>query len=215
MNRDETRKIRSSYVKDTLSKTDLEDQPMDLFKKWFQTALDAEIFEANAMTLATCDQQGQPSARIVLMKELQEDGFVFYTNYLSRKGQDINQNPRASLLFFWKELERQVRIEGRIEKVSQEHSKSYFHSRPRGSQLGAWASPQSKVVPDRHTLDDRLKELDDTYEGLNQLPLPTFWGGYLLVPHRFEFWQGRKNRLHDRFEYVLRNEDWVIQRLAP
>ena len=184
-------------------------------KTWLQVAVDQEIFEANAMSLATVDEDKQPSLRTVLLKEIDDAGFIFYSNYHSRKGREIKHNPKASILLFWKKLERQIRIEGKIEKISEQDSKAYFKSRPKGSQLGAWASPQSKVITGRAELDDRLQELQDIYKEQERLPKPAHWGGYRLVPHYYEFWQGRDNRLHDRFEYKLENDGWTINRLAP
>lgn len=207
--------MRTDYLKDILDREHLDDDPLVMSKKWFKVAVDQEIFEANAISLATVNEDKQPSIRTVLLKGIDEVGFIFYTNYHSRKGREIEQNPRASILLFWKELERQIRIEGKIEKLSDQESKSYFKSRPKGSQLGAWASPQSKVIIDRAELEDRLLELKDIYKDREQLPKPAHWGGYRLVPHYYEFWQGRENRLHDRFEYKQEDEGWTINRLAP
>jgi pyridoxamine 5'-phosphate oxidase len=189
---------------------------MDLFRLWWHEAIDAEIEEANAMTLATVDVRHQPSARIVLLKVLSNEGFEFFTHYESRKAHDMAHNPDVALLFFWKELERQIRIEGRVEKVSRERSENYFQSRPRGSQLGGWISPQSQVIPDRTVLENRAKVVADKFAGLDPLPLPEHWGGYLVRPRIMEFWQGRPDRLHDRFRYSLvENGIWKVDRLAP
>jgi pyridoxamine 5'-phosphate oxidase len=172
--------------------------------------------DPNAMTLATCSPEGKPSARIVLLKDYSAAGFSFFTNYESRKGRELLANPNAALVLFWKELHRQVRIEGRVEKLDAEASASYFQSRPRGSQVGAWASPQSSVLPDRQTLVEQAEKTERQYEGLEKLPLPGFWGGYLLRPETVEFWQGQPNRLHDRIRYVLKkNGAWKMERLAP
>ena len=208
--------LRKSYTKGQLEKGDLLDQPLDMLSEWLSQAVEETGIEANAMTLSTVNQEGQPSARIVLAKGIDENGVVFYTNYKSRKALQIEHNNKASLLFFWKELERQVRVEGQLKKVSEERSKAYFQSRPKGSQIGAWASPQSEVISDRAILEDRADELRDIYREYDVLPKPPNWGGYILRPHYFEFWQGRDNRLHDRFEYRLEDQNnWVINRLAP
>lgn len=215
MNQEEIEKIRVSYEKETLDLKDLLDNPLEQTRHWFEKSVKLEIHEANAVSLATVGEKGQPSVRTVLIKGIDEQGLLFYTNYHSRKGREIEKNKHVAVLFFWKELERQVRIEGTIEKVSEEKSKSYFQSRPKGSQLGAWASPQSRVIVGREELEDRLKELDNIYKKHDQLPLPAHWGGYRIVPHYYEFWQGRPNRLHDRFEYKQVDNKWLISRLAP
>ncbi len=215
MKGEELQDMRTAYLKGTLDKEKLNEDPLAMTKEWFQVAVDQDIFEANAMSLATVNEDKQPTLRTVLLKGIDDVGFIFYSNYHSRKGREIEQNPRASILLFWKELERQVRIEGKIEKISEQDSKAYFKSRPKGSQLGAWASPQSKVITGRSELDDRLLELQDIYKDQDRLPKPAHWGGYRLVPHYYEFWQGRDNRLHDRFEYKREDDGWVINRLAP
>jgi pyridoxamine 5'-phosphate oxidase len=164
--------------------------------------------------LATAAANGSPSARVVLLKGVQQGGFVFYSNYYSRKGQDMAANPQAALVFNWLDLERQVRIEGKVQKVPQDVSEAYFHSRPRGSQLGAWTSRQSQVIDERKVLDEQLATLEQRYP--DTVPLPDFWGGYVVMPHRIEFWQGRSNRLHDRFVYDLQEDDqWTLERLSP
>lgn len=207
--------VRKHYLKSTLNREDLPGNPFDLFKLWWHNALESEVEEPNAMTLATVDIMHQPSARTVLLKGITPEGFEFYTNYNSRKAMEMEQHPKVALLFFWKELERQIRIEGRVEKVSEERSREYFQSRPKESQIGAWASPQSEVIPDRSVLEEEVKKLEKEYEEHHVLPLPDDWGGYLVRPHLFEFWQGRENRLHDRFQYRMHEDEWIIERLAP
>jgi pyridoxamine 5'-phosphate oxidase len=191
------------------------EDPILQFRNWLKQATEAGIPEPTAMTLATTGAAGQPSARIVLLKDASEDGFVFYTNYESRKGQELAANPRAALVFYWPQLERQVRITGEVVKTSRSESEAYFHTRPRGSQLAAWASGQSSVIPDRDVLEARVKVLEAKYAG-TKVPLPPNWGGYRLRPESIEFWQGRPNRLHDRLRYS-RGPDggWTIERLAP
>jgi pyridoxamine 5'-phosphate oxidase len=188
---------------------------MDFFRQWWLMAVESDILEPNAMALATVDIMNQPACRMVLLKGITAEGFEFYTNYNSRKALEMDQHPKVALLFFWKELERQIRIEGRVEKVSEERSREYFQSRPKESQIGAWASPQSEVIPDRSVLDDEVRKLEKEYDQHHVLPLPDDWGGYLVRPQLFEFWQGRANRLHDRFQYTLHEGEWIIERLAP
>ncbi len=208
--------LRKSYHKGSLDIIDLTTDPLDLFRRWWHEAIESEIEEANAMTLATVNQKGQPSARIVLLKGLHQDGFEFFTNYESHKAHDMEDNPHVALLFFWKELERQMRIEGIVEKVSTERSEKYFQSRPRGSQVGAWSSPQTKVISDRSVIEDNIKSTEEKFAGLDPLPLPKHWGGYLVKPNLYEFWQGRPDRLHDRFRYSAQPSGlWTIERLAP
>ncbi len=217
MNRDndQIRALRVSYEKGHLLEKDILKSPFDQFKAWFDHALELEVFEANAMTLATCGADGQPSARTVLLKEIVEDGYIFYTNYNSDKGVEIAENNKVALLFFWKELERQVRIEGIVEKVPKEKSEEYFQSRPKGSQIGAWTSPQSQSIT-REQLDSLASETQSKYADDTKLPLPPFWGGYLVKPSKFEFWQGRQNRLHDRIIYTQNeNVEWSFSRIAP
>lgn len=206
--------IRKVYEKKELSRKDVDQNPVEQFKKWWEEALASNADEANAMTLATCSRQGKPSARIVLLKGIHENGFVFFSNYNSRKAAELEQHPFAALLFFWKELERQVRIEGRIEKLSASESDEYFSSRPRESQLGAWTSPQSKVIPSREFLQKREKEFEEKYVDTS-VPRPPFWGGYLLIPEHIEYWQGRPGRLHDRILYSAVKDGWKLERLAP
>ncbi|MGB5631237.1 MAG: pyridoxamine 5'-phosphate oxidase, partial [Waterburya sp.] len=186
------------------------------FKVWFQQALDADLIEPNAMTLATATRGGKPTARIVLLKGVDAKGFVFYTNYESKKGQQLTINPYAALVFLWKELERQVRIEGKVEQLSPAESAEYFHSRPKASQLGAWASAQSRVIPNRQVLEQKLTELQEQYSDDVTVPLPEHWGGFRVIPNQIEFWQGRPSRLHDRLVYDLQADgSWSINRLAP
>jgi pyridoxamine 5'-phosphate oxidase len=185
------------------------------FQNWFDTSVAANILEPNAMTLATVTPDGKPDARIVLLKGLDARGFVFYTNFLSRKGKELAVNPQATLVFLWAELERQVRVEGVVERVSNEEADAYFHSRPLGSQLGAWASTQSEIIPDRAYLEERHQELAKEYAD-REIPRPSHWGGYRVIPDGIEFWQGRTSRLHDRLRYDREGDDnWIVRRLAP
>ena len=208
------RDIRKNYTAGELRREDLNADPITQFGAWLQTALDADVPEPTAMTLATANENGQPSARVVLLKGVDAQGFRFYSSYESRKGGDLEHNPRVALVFYWHALERQVRIEGSSQKLSHEESEVYFRSRPHGSQLGAWASQQSRVIEGRGVLEARLKELEEMYQE-GEVPLPDFWGGYLVVPRVLEFWQGRPNRLHDRFRYTRRDDAWEIVRLSP
>jgi pyridoxamine 5'-phosphate oxidase len=205
--------LRQEYTKYGISKESLDDNPIEQFKTWIQPVLEHSGYEANAMTLSTVNKDNQPNARIVLLKEVTEDGFVFYTNYESRKGFEINQNPKVCLQFFWSQFERQVKVEGVAETVSREESEEYFKSRPLESQFGAWASRQSKPIANRAELEEAFKEAKEKY-GEN-IPLPPFWGGYLVKPTAIEFWQGRPGRLHDRIEYTLKDGVWVKERLSP
>ena len=200
----------------SLSENDVNKNPISQFSIWWDEAISSNIEEVNAMTLATVNEHGYPEARIVLLKDFNEKGFVFFTNYESRKGKSLLSNPKASIVFFWKELERQVRIQGVVEKISEEDSTAYFTSRPVESKIGAWASPQSEVISGREMLNERHAEFAEKFAGKEVLR-PPHWGGWLLVPEVFEFWQGRPNRLHDRFRYRRDDEtqDWIIERLAP
>ncbi|WP_334118212.1 pyridoxamine 5'-phosphate oxidase [Limnobacter sp.] len=206
--------LRKDYTQATLDEADALPNPFDFFKLWFDQALNADLPEPNAMTLATVNAQGRPSARIVLIKGLDDRGFTFFTNYESRKGQELGQNPHAAILFHWIELERQVRIEGRVEKCSPQESDAYYLSRPAGSRLGAWASPQSQVIESRGALAARVHQAREQQQRDPQTR-PPFWGGYRLVPDFFEFWQGRPSRLHDRLAYTLQGDSWAMSRLAP
>jgi pyridoxamine 5'-phosphate oxidase len=199
-----------------LLETDLDPDPFEQFDRWFDDAKDAGIAMPEAMTVATAALDGEVSGRVCLLKSFDHRGFVFYTNYCSRKGKQIHDNPRAAMVFWWQSLERQVRIEGAVVKTTEEESDEYFATRPRGSQLGAWASEQSRVLAGRGALDARFEELSTTYRDV-VIPRPPHWGGYRVIPLLFEFWQGRDDRLHDRFWYRLRNDvkDWVVERLSP
>ncbi|WP_210488932.1 pyridoxamine 5'-phosphate oxidase [Rufibacter aurantiacus] len=208
--------IRINYSLKELTLEAVSQDPLQQFETWMQEALEAKADEPTAMTLSTADAHGRPTARVVLLKALQKEGFVFYTNYESRKGQQLLENPFAALTFFWPALERQVRVEGRVERISPEMSDTYFHSRPRGSQIGAWSSPQSTAIADRSILENLEKEYSARFQDLEVIPRPEHWGGYQVKPNRIEFWQGRQNRLHDRLLYEVDSHGhWHIQRLAP
>lgn len=207
--------MREEFLREGLAEEDLDQNPFLQFEKWFKQALESKIYSPNAFTLATVSVDGQPSVRTVLLKYFDESGFVFYTNFGSQKAKDITSNPKVALLFPWLELERQVKITGKAEKVSTAESVKYFMSRPRGSQLGAWCSEQSSVISSRSMLLSKFEEMKQKFLN-NEIPLPSFWGGYRIVPNGFEFWQGRENRLHDRFKYALSQQgNWIISRLAP
>lgn len=208
--------LRKDYSAHTLDIEEVRPDPVEQFQVWFDEALNAEVPEPNAMTLSTATTNGAPSARIVLLKGVKDGNFLFYTNYNSRKGQELRANPRAALTFLWHELQRQVRIEGRVEVLSAEESTRYFQARPKGSQIGAWASPQSTQIESREILEGRVEQLEEDFKGAEVLPRPEHWGGYRVVPHRIEFWQGRSSRLHDRIEYTLSEDGkWSVVRLAP
>jgi pyridoxamine 5'-phosphate oxidase len=207
--------IRKEYRLQSLLEKDVDADPLKQFEKWFQQALGSEIAEANAMTLATSTADGRPSARIVLLKGVKENGFVFFTNYESKKGEQIRDNPFACLVFFWKELERQVTIQGQIKKVSEQESDEYFASRPIESRIGTWSSPQSKVIENRKVLEKNVAYYTNKYQ-LQNIPRPQHWGGYILMPTLIEFWQGGPGRLHDRLQYTIAETgSWIIERLAP
>ena len=206
--------IRKDYKLKSLLEADLKKDPVEQFSVWWDEAVKSDIAEVNAMTLATCNADGRPSARIVLFKGLTNDGFVFYTNYQSNKGKELERNPYAALVFFWKELERQVRIEGAVEKINEAESDSYFQSRPAGSKIGAWSSAQSSTVASREVIEESYLNYLKKFN-TNPIPRPPFWGGYIVKPKKMEFWQGRSSRLHDRIMYSKQNEDWKIERLSP
>lgn len=206
--------LRQEYRSAELTEQDIDQNPIEQFKTWFQQALDAKLYEPNVMTLATSTASGVPSARIVLLKGFDEQGFIFYSNYESHKGRELLENPRAALVFFWAELERQVRVEGTVSKVAPEVSTAYFHSRPHGSQIGAMVSPQSQVIKSRTELENHIVILKEKYAG-QEVPRPDHWGGYVVKPTSMEFWQGRPSRLHDRIRYKFVEGSWIIDRLAP
>ncbi len=206
--------LRQNYTLQALNEADVDPDPIRQFQRWLDQAIAAELPEPNAMTLATATRDGIPSARIVLLKGLDARGFAFYTNYESRKGQELADNPQAALVFLWTVLERQVRIEGQVEKVTAAETDAYFQSRPLASRLGAWASEQSRVIRDREVLEQRFAELKATYAD-ETVPRPPHWGGYRVIPHQIEFWQGRTSRLHDRLRYRLEQGNWLLERLAP
>lgn len=206
--------LRHDFSIQSLDEKDVHKNPITQFSKWFTEAVDSKVNEPNAMTVCTATKDGKPSGRIILLRNFDDNGFVFYTNYNSRKGTEIMENPNAALLFFWPELERQIRIEGILSKQSEEGSDLYFNSRPRTSKIGAWTSAQSKVIANRKILDEEYEKLSLKYPGEN-VPRPEHWGGYLLTPSSVEFWQGRPSRLHDRILYTKVNEEWKIERLAP
>lgn len=214
MNNSELQQLRQDYSQHTLEISEVDKNPFKQFKKWFNEAVASEVVEPNAMTISTVDKAHKPHSRIVLLKGFDENGFTFFTNYASDKGDEIEANPNVSLCFFWIELERQIRIEGKAEKLPRNVSENYFKSRPHLSQIGALTSNQSAVVHNREELDARFKELSTKYP-IGSVPMPDTWGGYVIAPEYFEFWQGRSSRLHDRITYKNEGEDWFIQRLSP
>ncbi|MEV4613811.1 pyridoxamine 5'-phosphate oxidase [Kitasatospora sp. NPDC049258] len=207
--------MRKQYQHDGLSEDKIAADPMVQFTDWFHEAVEAGVEEPNAMVLSTADADGRPGSRTVLLKGFDRRGFVFYTNYGSRKGTDLAANPQASVLFPWISLARQVIIGGRVEKVGRDETAAYFRTRPHGSQLGAWASEQSSPVADRRVLEQRYADLEARYPEGEGVPVPPFWGGYRVIPQTVEFWQGRANRLHDRLRYVAEGEGWRVERLCP
>jgi len=208
--------LRTDYQKGELNRTDLHDSPFVQFAQWFDQALnDDSVIEPNGMVLSTVSADQKPSSRVVLLKGLSDRGFIFYTNYSSRKGSELLTNPHAALNFWWRAQQRQVRIEGRVEKITPQKSDDYFSSRPQGSQLSAMVSPQSKPIPNRAYLSERLQQLRNELAAQTKIERPQHWGGYELTPDLVEFWQGRSSRLHDRFRYELRDATWTIERLAP
>lgn len=209
--------LRKDYQKAALDIADVALEPFAQFQKWFQEAVAAQLPEPNAMTLSTIAADQTPDARVVLLKGIENNGFIFYTNYNSKKGEQLAFQPVAALTFLWLELERQVRIKGTVEKLSQAMNEAYFNSRPRGSQIGAWASPQSQIIQNRAVLEQRFEEFNQKFAQTNPIPLPAFWGGYIVKPYKVEFWQGRSSRMHDRilYEKDATNGSWKISRLAP
>ena len=203
---------RKSYEKHSLEIEDLKNTPHEMLEFWLSEV--EELHDFNAMTVSSVDASGQPHSRIVLLRGLNEEGLKFYTNYASHKGQEVEQNNKVALNFFWPSVERQVRVEGELHKLSDAESDVYFHSRPRESQIGAWVSPQSSIIDSREVLNERFREFSDKFEG-HEVPRPAHWGGYIIRPHYFEFWQGRPNRLHDRLTYKAVDGSWKISRLAP
>jgi pyridoxamine 5'-phosphate oxidase len=208
--------LRREYEMQGLRRADLHHDPIEQFATWFSTAVNSALPDANAISLATATSEGRPSVRVVLLKSFDRRGFVFFTNYQSSKGRELALNPQAAFVVYWVQLERQIRVTGRVEKTSRSESETYFLSRPRGSQLGAWVSHQSEVIDARRILEGRLAEMTERYTG-REIELPPQWGGYRLVPETIEFWQGRANRLHDRFRYAREKDgsSWTIERLAP
>jgi len=206
--------MRQDYTIGELLESSASPEPWELFSSWFEIARNAKVLEPNAMILSTVNQDGQPTSRVVLLKDFDQSGLVFFTNYLSQKGEQLAHNPRASILFWWESLQRQIRIEGEVVKIGEEESDTYFQSRPYGSRLGAWVSEQSQLIVDRTVLEKRQIEFEKKFaEGI--VPRPDHWGGYRLTPNKFEFWQGRSNRLHDRLLYQMQQDAWTRARLAP
>jgi pyridoxamine 5'-phosphate oxidase len=208
------RSRKETGLSDQLTKSSVDKNPFKQFAKWLNEAHNFNVTEPTAMILSTANKKGIPSVRTVLLKGYDERGFVFHTNYESRKAKELEENPNAELLFIWKEIERQVRISGISEKTSRQESEEYFKTRPYESRIGAWASKQSSIIPDRDFLEKEFAEIKSKYKG-SEIPLPTFWGGFRILPHTFEFWQGRENRLHDRICYKKKNGEWEIVRLSP
>ncbi len=212
MDKSSISKIRNDYKKQKLRKEDLDKDPIRQFQIWLDEAIKSELTEPTAMTLATADATGKPSARIVLLKSIDQNGFAFFTNYESKKGIELKQNPKAALVFYWSQLERQVRVEGTVSKLNRAISEEYFNSRPKESRISTIISPQSTPIPNRTFLEKRVEKF---LKDRREIKIPDNWGGYILTPNTIEFWQGRANRLHDRFLYRRKNNDWEIVRLAP
>ncbi|HHX32004.1 MAG TPA: pyridoxamine 5'-phosphate oxidase [Bacteroidales bacterium] len=211
---DNLHKMRQEYAAGSLNETNMPQNPMEEFNVWLDFAINSGLTEPNAMTVATSTLDGKPSARVLLLKEVNDKGFVFFTNYLSRKGRELVVNPEVALVFDWHDIERQVRVEGRAEKLPEEESEAYFNERPEDAKIGAWASPQSKIVKDREELEKHLEEIEEQFEGM-PVHRPSHWGGYLIRPSVIEFWQGRPSRMHDRLVYYKTEEGWTMHRLAP
>ena len=211
---DNLHKMRQEYAAGSLNETNMPQNPMEEFNVWLDFAINSGLTEPNAMTVATSTLDGKPSARVLLLKEVNDKGFVFFTNYLSRKGRELVVNPEVALVFDWHDIERQVRVEGRAEKLPEEESEAYFNERPEDAKIGAWASPQSKIVKDREELEKHLEEIEEQFEGM-PVHRPSHWGGYLIRPSFIEFWQGRPSRMHDRLVYYKTEEGWTMHRLAP
>lgn len=206
--------LRQEYSAEPLTKESVDKNPFQQFENWFNEALKAELLEPNAMTLATASKEGLPSARTVLLKHFDAKGFTFFTNYGSTKAKELEENPNAALLFTWLPLQRQIKIQGRVEKISTADSLKYFMSRPEGSQLGAWVSEQSSIISSRSLLANKLEEMKQKFKN-KEIPLPSFWGGYKVIPTKIEFWQGQPSRLHDRIQFKMVDGNWKIERLAP
>jgi len=215
MNIEDLAQLRKEYSLHELDEQMVASDPVDQFKSWFEEALQAEVNEPNAFTLSTCGKSGWPSGRIVLLKEIIDQQFVFYTNYESDKAREMAENPQIAMTFLWHELQRQVRIKGNVQKNERHRALHYFQSRPFESQLGAWASPQSRIIENRSMLENQMADMRKQYEGQDKLPLPDHWGGYQITPVEFEFWQGRRSRLHDRIKYINTESGWIVQRIAP
>lgn len=214
INNNDSLKVKRSQTLKVLSENSVLSDPISQFSVWMNDAIESNLLEPNAMILSTANKNGIPSARTVLLKGFDNKGFVFFTNYMSAKAKDLGENPNTALLFLWLELERQIRITGKVEKLSNEESEKYFSSRPRESQLGAWASKQSSVIANRKVLEEQYEDMKRKFDG-KEIPLPPFWGGYRVNPQRIEFWQGRESRLHDRICYTLDAGKWKIERLSP
>ena len=211
---DSLHQMRQEYAAGSLNETNMPHNPMEVFNVWLDFAINSGLTEPNAMTVATATPDGKPSARVVLLKEVNDKGFVFFTNYMSRKGRELIVNPEVAIVFDWHDLERQVRVEGRAEKLSAEESEAYFNERPEDAKIGAWASPQSKIVKDREKLEKHLEEIEEQFEDM-PVHRPSHWGGYLIRPSVIEFWQGRPSRMHDRIVYYKTEDGWTMHRLAP